>query len=333
MRVVAIAMSAWIAVTTSCFGAEKQPYPPIRKPLHLEQVSGAPIYYSIGSPGIPSKDNEGNTSNAGFIITTEGVIVFDALGTPSLGWALLQRIREITDQPVRYVVVSHYHADHIYGLQAFKDHSAAAIIAQERSTEYKEGEDTSDEKAAQRLSQRRDALSPWVNRNTRVVPPDIVFKERLTLTLGGKRFVLLYAGAAHSSSDLMMLVEPDGVLFAGDVVQNSRIPFMNADDVNTSNWFRRLTEIEKLDPKFIVPGHGAASNAAKDAIAFTLHYINYVRSAMKSAVDNWSDFETAYQQVDWSEYRQFPGFVNNNKGNAYRVFLELEQSQLEKTGR
>lgn len=326
----AIAVSAWIAVITPCFGTDKQPYPPIGKPLRLEQVPGAPIYYSIGHPGIPGKDNEGNTSNAGFIITTEGVIVFDALGTPSLGWALLRRIREITDQPVRYVVVSHYHADHIYGLQAFKDHSGAAIIAQERSAEYKEGEDTSDEKAAQRLTQRREALSPWVNRDTRVVPADIIFRERLTLRLGDRRFVLLYAGAAHSSNDLMMMVEPDGILFAGDVVQNSRIPFMNADDVNTSNWFRRLTEIEKLDPKFIVPGHGAASNAAKDAIAFTLRYIDYVRSTMKTAVDNWSDFETAYQQVDWSEYRQFPGFLNNNKGNAYRVFLELERSQLEK---
>ena len=53
----------------------------------------------------------------------EGVVVFDALGTPSLGWDLLQQIAKITDQPVRYIVVSHYHADHIYGLQAFKDHT------------------------------------------------------------------------------------------------------------------------------------------------------------------------------------------------------------------
>ncbi len=320
-------------ITWPCFAADTQPYPPLTKPLRLEQVPGKPIYYAIGNPGIPDKTNEGNTSNAGFVITADGVVVFDALGTPSLGWALLQRIREITDKPIRYVIVSHYHADHIYGLQAFKDHSDAVIIAQERSAEYKENEETADEKAERRLVQRREALYPWVNRDTRVVPADIVFKERLTLKLGGKRFVLLYAGSAHSSSDLMMLVEPDGVLFAGDVVQNSRIPFMNSDDVNTSNWLRGLIEIEQLDPKFIIPGHGTGSTAAKDAIAFTRRYIEYVRAAMKSAVDSWTDFEAAYMQTDWSKYRNEPGFNNNNKGNAYRIFLELEQSQLEKRER
>ena len=231
------------------------------------------------------------------------------------------------------MIVSHYHADHIYGLQAFKDHSDALIVAQERSAEYKENEETADEKAEQRLVQRRDALYPWVNRDTRVVLPDITFKERLTLKLGGKRFVLHYAGSAHSSSDLMMVVEPEGILFAGDVVQNSRIPFMNSDDVNTSNWLRGLIEIERLGPTFIIPGHGSASTAAKEAIAFTHDYIEFVRAVMKNAVDNWADFEAAYQQTDWSKYREMPGFMNNNKGNAYRIFLELEQVQLEKKGR
>ena len=67
------------------------------------------------------------------MITSEGVVVFDALGTPSLGWALLREIRKLTDKPVKYVVVSHYHADHIYGLQAFRDHTSALIVAHERA--------------------------------------------------------------------------------------------------------------------------------------------------------------------------------------------------------
>ena len=81
----------------------------------------------------------------------------------------------------------------------------------------------------------------------------------------------------------MMMVEPDGVLFAGDVVQNGRIPFMNADDVDTANWLRSLAEVEKLAPKFIIPGHGRPSTDAKEAIAFTRDYITYVRAAMAKA--------------------------------------------------
>ena len=306
---------------------DAQPYAPLDRPLVVEQVSGEPIYYTLGSPGIPAHDNEGNTSNAGFVVTKDGVVVFDALGTPSLGWALLEAIRKLSDLPARYNVVSHYHADHIYGLQAFKDHTPTIVVAQDRATEYREGEETSGERANQRLDQRRDALAPWVDAKTRVVPPDITFKQQATLYLGGKSFELIYAGPAHSASDSMMLVQPDGVLFAGDVVQSGRIPFMNADDVDTANWLRSLGEVEKLAPKFIIPGHGRPSTNAGAAIAFTRDYITYVRNAMAKAVADWTDFDAAYNGTDWSKYRDMPAFDANNRGNAYRIFLEMERSQ------
>ena len=125
----------------------------------------------------------------------------------------------------------------------------------------------------------------------------------------------------------MMLVEPDGVLFAGDIVQNGRIPHMNSDDVSTTQWLAALGEVERLDPKFIIPGHGKASTEAKQAIAFTRDYIQYVRSAMTTAVQDWTDFDVAYEKTDWSKYRDMPAFAANNRGNAYRIYLELEQSQ------
>ncbi len=325
----AIAVAAFLIA--ECAQAQSaEPYATLARPLVIEQVPGSRIFYSIGNPGIPGKENEGNTSNAGFVITDDGVVVFDALGTPSLGWALLQDIRKQTDKNIRFLVVSHYHADHIYGLQAFKDHTAAEIVAQERAAEYTENRETADERADQRLDQRRDALFPWVNKDTRVVPPDLTFKEAMTIAIGGKRLSLIYAGPAHSGSDIMMMVEPDGVLFAGDIVQNSRIPFMNSDDVSTTQWLKALDEVLQLDPKFIVPGHGKPSAAAKEAIAFTRDYIKYVRSAMSKAVENWTDFDTAYSQVDWTNYKSLPAFSNNNKGNAYRIYLELESSQFKK---
>lgn len=309
-------------------GAETiSPYPAITIPLKIDQVPGKPVWYSTGNPGIPGKDNEGNTSNAGFVVTSDGVVVFDALGTPSLGWALLQEIRKVTDKKIRYVVLSHYHADHIYGLQALRDHSDAVIVAQERAGEYKDNEETADEKAGQRLEQRRGALFPWVDANTRVVPPDVTFSERMTIALGDRRLTLLHAGPAHSSSDIMMMVEPDGVLFAGDIVQNGRIPFMNSDDVSTAQWLHALDEVAKLDPKFIIPGHGRTSTEARQAIAFTRDYIQTLRNMMATAVQNWIDFDVAYEAADWSKYRDLPAFASNNRGNAYRIYLELEQSQ------
>ena len=328
-RVVAITCASVLTAPTT-YARGEQPYAPLDRPLTIEQVPGATIFYSIGNPGIPGKENEGNTSNAGFVITDDGVAVFDALGTPSLGWALLKDIEKRSDKKIKFVIASHYHADHIYGLQAFKDHTKAEIVAQERAAQYKENDETADERADQRLDQRRSALSPWVNKDTRVVPPDITFKERMTITLGNKQMSLIYAGPAHSGSDIMMMVEPDGVLFAGDIVQNSRIPFMNSDDVNTSQWLRALDEVLQLDPKFIIPGHGRPSAAAKEAITFTRDYITYLRGAMSKAVENWTDFDTAYDQIDWTKYKSLPAFSNNNRGNAYRIYLELEASQFKK---
>ena len=219
-------------------------------------------------------------------------------------------IRKITDKPIRYNVLSHYHADHIYGLQAFRDHTDAVIIAQDRAREYNENEETADERADQRLDQRREALAPWVNKDTRVVPPDITFNDRLTLTLGGKRFQMIYAGPAHSASDMMMMVEPDGVLFAGDIVQNGRIPFMNSDDVNTKQWLKALGEVEKLDPKFIIPGHGRPSTEAKEAIAFTRDYIDYVRAAMRKAVERLDRFRRRLSPDRLVEIRRNSGIRN-----------------------
>ena len=116
------------------------------------------------------------------------------------------------------------------------------------------------------------------------------------------------------------------VAFAGNIVQNGRVPFMNSDDVDTKRWLKSLREVNDLNPTFIIPGHGKPSTRAKEAIAFTSSYIAHVRSAMKTAVDNWTDFDTAYAQTDWSAYQTLPAFAANNKGNAYRIFLELEAS-------
>jgi glyoxylase-like metal-dependent hydrolase (beta-lactamase superfamily II) len=331
LRVTALMALAWAAMPPALFAQTKTPdYAPLDRPITVDQVPGKDIFYSIGSPGIPGKANEGNTSNAGYVVTPDGVVVFDALGTPSLGWALLQDIRKRTGKDIRYIVVSHYHADHIYGLQAFRDHSRAVIIAQENSADYTENKETADERADERLDQRRDALAPWVDEHTRIIPPDITFDDRLTIALGGKHFSLIFAGPAHSKSDSMMMVEPDGVLFAGDIVQNGRIPFMNSDDVSTTHWLKALDDVRALDPKYIIPGHGKPSAAPKEAIAFTRDYILYVRKAMSDAVANWVDFNTAYNSTDWSKYKDYPAFESNNRGNAYRIFLELESSQFKK---
>lgn len=308
--------------------AEAAPYAPLLADLVVEQVPEAPIHYTLGHPGVPDARNEGHTSNAGFVVTDEGVVVFDTLGTPSLGHALLGKIRATTPKPVRHVVLSHYHADHIYGLQAFRDETEATIIAQLKALDYTAAGNTDDEQAGPRLEQRRQALAPWVNAETRIVLPEITFKVAAELRLGGHALQMLYAGPAHSMSDIMMFVLPERVLFAGDIVQNGRIPFMASAAVNSRNWLAGLAQVAALDPRFIIPGHGKPATSARDAIAFTGTYIRFVRRAMGEAVANWVSFDDAYKATDWGPYKDMPAFAASNRGNAYRVYLEMEAEAL-----
>ena len=209
-------------------------YAPSSVDMEARQVSEH-VYYVEGAPGIAT-DNEGFVSNAGFVITGDGVVVFDALGTPSLADKLAGKIREITDQPIRRVIASHYHADHIYGLQVFED-MGAEISAPEGAQKYLQSE-----AAKERLEERRFSLEPWVNEDTRLVLPDTTISKSDSFTMGDVTFTINYMGKAHSDGDLSMLVEPDRVLFSGDIIFEGRIPFVGSAD--TRNWLETLTRLE-----------------------------------------------------------------------------------------
>ncbi|AHE98015.1 MBL fold metallo-hydrolase [Thioalkalivibrio paradoxus] len=295
------------------------PYPSVTVDTTAHPVDGADTWYVVGLSGIPSSDNQGHTSNAGFVTTGDGVVVYDALGTPSLGFELIRRIREVTDEPIRYVIAGHYHADHIYGLQAFADHTGAHIIGQELAKSYLDSGT-----ARQRLAQRRDVLFPWVDENTRVVHPDEFFDAEHTLKLGDKTFRLLHAGPAHSLDDVIMVIEETGVVFAGDIVFDGRLPFVGDDDVNTRNWIDRLDMVQEMDPSFLIPGHGDATRHAARAVSFTRGYLRDLRETMADAVENFLSFDEAYDAADWSKYENVTAFAETHRRNASAVFLEIE---------
>jgi glyoxylase-like metal-dependent hydrolase (beta-lactamase superfamily II) len=298
------------------------PYGPVSLPFQLHQVPDAPIYYVIGRSGVPDAENEGHTSNAGFVVTAGGVVVFDALGTPALGYRLLQRIREVTDQPVERIVISHYHADHVYGLQAFKEYAGdPPVWAQLEALGYVQGED-----AERRLAQRRQALFPWVDEDTYIVPPDHTFGESMSFEVGGVGFSLEHMGPAHAPGDSVMRVNDYGVLFSGDVIYKGRVPFLDTSYTDTRHWLEGLRELAHLEPppRFVIPGHGEASDDIEGAIAATREYIGYLREVMGRAVADFVPFDQAYREADWSRYEDLPAFDASNRGNAYRIYLELE---------
>jgi len=309
------------------------PYGVSSLPLELQQIPGAPVYYLVGRSGVPDADNEGHTSNAGFVVTDGGVVVFDALGTPALGYRLLQRIREVTEQPIERIIVSHYHADHIYGLQAFREHAdAPPVWAQSLALGYLGGTAASQgEDAQRRLAQRREALFPWVDENTYIVPPDRTFEQGLSFTVGGVDFEVQHLGPAHAPGDSIMMVKNYAVLFGGDVIYKGRVPFLDSPETDIDRWLAGLETLATLQPppRFVIPGHGSAANDVREAVRATRDYITYVREAMGQAAADFVPFDQAYAATDWSAYENMPAFGASNRGNAYRIYLEMEAASFE----
>ena len=304
------------------------PYGAVSLPFELLKVPDVPVYYVVGESGVPGSNNEGHTSNAGFVVTSEGVVVYDALGTPALGYRLLQRIREVTDKPVKKIIVSHYHADHIYGLQAFKEHAGAPeVVAQTLTLGYIGGSRASQGEAAQRrLAQRREALFPWVDEKTFLVAPDILFDKNYSFQLGGLSFDVRHMGPAHAPGDSIMLVKELGVLFSGDVIYKGRIPFLDSPETDVRHWLQGLDVLLQLSPppRFIIPGHGDGDTDVAKALAYTKGYLEYVVESMKQGLLAGKSFAQAYDSTDWSAYAHMPAFDASNRGNAYRIYLELE---------
>ncbi len=280
------------------------------------------VYYVQGTPGVASSANQGYNSNAGFVVTDEGVVVVDALGTPPLGAALLQAIRGVTRKPVKRVVVTHYHADHFYGLEPFK-RAGAQIWAHAAAREYLQSEEP-----RRRLAQRARDLFPWVDEKTALVPADRWLERDEAFTLGGVRFEVSHFGPAHSPEDVVVTVPQEGVIFSGDILFAGRIPFVGEAD--SKQWLERIDRLLALEPRLMVTGHGAVSRDPKRDLALTRDYLLFLRQAMGKAVEDLVPFEEAYRATDWSRFAKVPAFEAANRINAYGQYLVMERELLKR---
>ena len=285
--------------------------------IQVKAIQVAPnTYFVQGVPEMGSKKNQNFISNAGFVVTPKGVVVIDALGSPVLAQKLIQEIRKVSKQKIVAVVLTHYHADHVYGLQEFK-RLGATVYAQRDGLNY-----LASETAKQRLIASRIDFAPWVNENTRLVPADVWIDQSKTITVGGVEFILNRVGPAHAHEDLIVYVPSEKVLFAGDLVFRGRIPFVgNADSLG---WVNALNEIQKLNPAIVVPGHGPYSTNAVEDVVFTRNYLAYLREVMGPAARDLDPFEEAYAKANWSEYDGMPLFRAANRMNAYNVYLSIQ---------
>lgn len=286
------------------------------QPVQPEQVAPG-VWMVQGASALGSPANRNFISNAAFVVTPDGVLVVDALGSPALAQELVAAIRRITPAPIRHVVVTHYHADHIYGLQVFKA-LGAELIAHEGGRAY-----LNSQTAALRLQASRAELAPWIDADTRLVAADRWLSQGITLTLGGTEFRIDHAGPAHTSEDLVVYLPQHKVLLAGDIVFRARVPFVGQAD--SGAWVKALDRLLGYEAEVIVPGHGPVSRQARADLQLTRDYLVYLRQSMAEAAAKLEPFEEAYARTDWSRFERLPLFHAANRINAYNTYLLMEQ--------
>ena len=309
-----LALGGGLAGTWARYAEAAGPAPDAPAMRPREAAPGC--WYVEGLSALGSPANQNFISNAGFIVTSAGVLVIDALGSPALAERLLAEIRRVTPQPVTHVVVTHYHADHVYGLQVFEQ-AGARIIAHQAGREYLNA-DT----ARLRLQASRSELAPWIDERTRLVPATEWLDGPRELTLGDTRLLLQPVGPAHTPEDLAVYLPQRRVLYAGDLVFRSRIPFVGQAD--SRNWIASLDRLLALDTAVIVPGHGPLSTEARRDMQLTRDYLVYLRQTMGAAARDMTPFDEAYRATDWSAFEHLPLFGPANRMNAYNTYLLME---------
>jgi glyoxylase-like metal-dependent hydrolase (beta-lactamase superfamily II) len=283
--------------------------------MQAQRVS-ASTWYVEGVSALGTPANQNFISNAAFVITPAGVVVIDALGSPALATRLLAEIRKLTQQPVTHVIVTHYHADHIYGLQTFRA-MGAKIIAHQAARVY-----LNSEAARLRLEASRQELAPWIDAKTELIEADQWIAGDTSLVLGGVQFHIKPVGPSHTPEDLAVYLPSEKVLFAGDLVFRSRIPYVGQAD--SRHWIAALDSLLGFETSVIVPGHGALSTETRKDMQMTRDYLLYLRKTMGAAARNLEPFEDAYKSTDWATFEHLPLFRVANRMNAYNTYLLLE---------
>jgi glyoxylase-like metal-dependent hydrolase (beta-lactamase superfamily II) len=308
---------AWLRIGAATLGILCTLLAQAGEPPMVPHALAPGAWYVEGAPEVGSPANQNFIANAGFVVTANGVVVIDALGSPALAQRLLAEIGKITAQPVTHVIVTHYHPDHFYGLQTFRA-AGARIIAHRAARDYLRSEG-----AQLRLRAARQDIAPWVDAGTQLMEADQWVDSEQVLTVGGVQFQVKPMGPAHTPEDLVVYLPQKKILFTGDLAFRNRLPFVGEAD--SGRWLKALDALLGFDVAILVPGHGPASTQGLAGLQPTRDYLRHLRATMGEAARNMEPFDAAYQSADWSRFEAAPMFTLVNRINAYNTYLLMER--------
>lgn len=234
-----------------------------------------------------------------FLVTPEGILVTDPIHAEAAKWLKAELATRFPGVPIRYLVYSHSHADHIAGGEVFSD--TATVVAHER--------------AKQRI----------VAEQVPTATPQVTFSDRKTLELGGKQVELIHLGPSHSDNLILMRFPAERTVFAVDIIAVRRLPYQDFPDADLNGLIATLKGLEAMDFDILAPGHGALGGKAD--VADNRRYLETLRDRVKAGIDAGKSLDELKQTVTMPEYATWGMYQEWREANVAGMYRLLQSSR------
>ena len=302
----------FFAITTLSAHAETQTLAKLLQPI---QVANG-VYYFKGSLNSRSYDNQAFNLNTGFVVTDEGVVVIDAGASRQVGAAIEQAIATVTDAPI-VAVINTGSQDHRWLGNGHFAGKGIPIIALARTVQ------TQQAFAEQHLARLSELLRDRLEGTEAVTSQAPIMTDHHTITFGNTRFELIWGGNAHFPGDIMVWLPEQQIVFSGDIVYTERLTGIHPWS-SITGLRQAFATLEALQPRIVIPGHGAAGPLAK-ARAQSGDYYDFLFTEIRLAIDNWDELDaTTNRLANAPAFRHLRHFDAWHRVNINRVWLQLE---------